>query len=106
MIGLTTNLAPAAKPMMISAQLGPLRRGFPRGHMQAILGLLPDLSHFGHEAMIVKSTFPGGHERRGHAQHSKVNFNASSPLGAPQRAPRIRDLILENVEMQAVIRQQ
>ena len=77
-IGLTTNLARAAKPMMIGAQLGPLRRSCPRGHMQAIPGLLPDLSHSGHEAMTVQSNYLGGDERRGHAQSSKLHFNASS----------------------------
>ena len=53
-IGLTTDLARAAKPMMIGAQLGPFRRSCPRGHMQAIPGLdlLPDLSHFGQQLWV------------------------------------------------------
>ena len=70
--------------MMIGAQLGPLRRSCPRGHMQASPGLLPELSHFGHEAFTVQSTYPGGDERRGHAQSSKFHLNASVPIGARQ----------------------
>ena len=93
--------------MMTSAQLGPLRRMIClTGHMQAIPGSLPDLSHFGHEAMTVQSTYPGGDTRRGHAQSSNFHFNASSPVGAWQWPPRKNNIIQENVKMQAVIRQQ
>ena len=76
------------------------------GHMQAIPGLLPDLSHFGHKAMTVQSTYPGGDERRGHAQSSKFHLKAPSPIGARQWAPCISNIIPEDVKMQAVIRPQ
>ena len=69
------TLAQAAKPMMISAQLGPLRGSCPRGHMRAIPGLLLALSHFGHEAMTVEIPCARIDERRGHAQSSKLYLN-------------------------------
>ena len=87
-IGLTTNLAQAVKPTSISAHLGPFRRSCSRGHMPAIPGSLPDLKHFGHEAMTVKNTYPGGDERRGHARPREAKF-MSIPLArlARQWAP-------------------
>ena len=74
--------------MLICAQLGPLRGSCPREHMQAIPGPLPGPSQPVHEAMTVKSTYPRGDKRRGHAQSSKLYFNASSPVGTRQWALR------------------
>ena len=65
---LTINLDGVTKPMMIRAQLGPLRGSCPRGHMQAIPDPLPGPSQSVHEAMTVKSTYPRG----GHAQSSRT----------------------------------
>ena len=91
--------------MMISAQLGPLRGSSPRGHMQAIPGPLPSTSQPAHKVITVKSTYPRGDKRRGHAQSSKLDFNAPSPIGTRQWALRISNVTPENVKMQAVIRQ-
>ena len=72
--------------------------------MQAIPGPLPGSSQSVHEAMTVKSAYPRGDKRRGHAQSSKLDFNASSPVGTRQWALRISNVVPENVKMQAVIR--
>ena len=72
--------------------------------MQAIPGPLPGSSQSVLEAMTVKSAYPSGDKRRGHSQSSKLNYNATSPVGTRQWALRISNVIPENVKMQAVIR--
>lgn len=78
---LTTNLARAAKPTMISAQLGPHRGSCPMGHMQAMPTLASALISFGHELTTAKSTYLSGIERRGNAQSGKLQMEARTNAG-------------------------
>ena len=71
------NLAQAARPTLISAQLFPPRTSYPRGHMQPVPGLLSARSQLRHEAMTVKSACPRGNARRGYAQSGKLHVNGT-----------------------------
>ena len=74
--------------------------------MQALPNSLPALSHPAHQAMAVQSANPRGNYGRGHAQTSKLHVDALSPFGTRQRAFRISNVVLEDVKMQATLRQQ
>ena len=77
-----------------------------RWRMQVMPGLLPALSHFGHEPTTIKDPNPKGDGLRGNAPSGKLHLNAPSLVGSRQSAPCISSMFPENVKVQVVIRQQ